>query len=147
MDILIALIGFLLTGMSLMLISYFVRATLHSRARVPNVAVAERRAQRNSGELILFICLALLYTELLRFLPTLTGLPLLDGSIGVALGLYICAHPAANAVNMLFFESDLFQQISEWANVRWIILNLLVLLAGWLVIFTGITHWMASRGA
>ena len=50
------------------------------------------------------------------------------------------------AVNLLFFESELFQQISEWANVRWIILNLLVLLAGWLVIFTGITHWMASRG-
>lgn len=147
MDILIALIGFLLTGMSLMLLSFFVRATLHNRARVPNLAVAERRSQRNSGELILFIFLALVYNELLRFLPTLTGIPLLDGSIGVALGLYTCAHPAANAVNMLFFESDLFQQISEWANVRWIILNLLVLLAGWMVIFTGITHWMANRGA
>lgn len=145
MDILIALIGFLLTGMSLLLLSFFVRATLHNRARIPNVALAERRAQRNSSELVLFIFLALVYTELLRFLPTLTGISLLDGSIGVAMGLYICAHPAANAVNMLFFETDLLQQISEWANIRWILLNLLVLLAGWMVIFTGLTRWLANR--
>ncbi|MFN8494616.1 MAG: hypothetical protein U0350_43850 [Caldilineaceae bacterium] len=146
MDILIVLSGFLLTGMSLMLLSFFVRATLHNRARVPNLTVAERRSQRNTSELILFIFLALVYNELLRLLPTLTGIPILDGSIGVALGLYICAHPAANAVNLLFFETDLLHQISEWSVVRWIILNLLVLLAGWMVIFNGIIRWMANRG-
>ena len=43
-------------------------------------------------------------TRLLHYLHTLTGIPVLDGSMGVTLGLYICSHPAANAVDMLFFE-------------------------------------------
>ena len=80
------------------------------------------------------------YIGLLRYLHTLTGVPLLDGSIGIALGLYICSHPAANAVNMLFFERDALRQISEWSIVRWLGLNLLTLLAGWLVVFVGITR-------
>jgi hypothetical protein len=75
---------------------------------------------------------------LLRYLHTLTGIAMLDGSIGVAIGLYICAHPAANAVNMLFFERDTLRQMSEWSVVRWLALNLLVLLAGWMVVFVGL---------
>ena len=67
---------------------------------------------------------------------------MLDGSIGVALGLYICAHPAANAVDMLFFECDTLRQISsEWSVVRWRALKLLVLLAGWMVIFVGLRRF------
>ena len=41
------------------------------------------------------------------------GLGLAGALIGVALGLYICAHPAANAVNVLFFEPDLLRHLSE----------------------------------
>jgi len=70
---------------------------------------------RNSATLWGLIVLAIVYSGLLRYLPALTGVPLLDGGIGVALGLYICAHPAANAVNMLFFERDrLYQMASDW---------------------------------
>ena len=78
------------------------------------------------------------YSSLLRFLRTLTGSAMLDGSIGLALGLYICAHPAANAVNMLFFERDTLRQVSEWSIFRWLALNLLVMLAGWTAIFMGL---------
>ena len=84
------------------------------------------------------ILLALVYGSLIHYLHTLTGIALLDGSIGLALGLYICSHPAANAVNMLFFERDSLRQLSEWSVVRWLALNLLVLLAGWMVIFIGL---------
>jgi hypothetical protein len=57
----------------------------------------------------------------------------------VALGLYICAHPAANAVDMLFFERDTLRRVSsEWPVVRWLALNLLVLLTGWMVVFVGL---------
>ena len=68
---------------------------------------------------------------------------MLDGAIGVALGLYICAHPAANAVNMLFFERDTARDLlrtvrSDGPLIRWLALNLFVLLVGWMVVFAGI---------
>ena len=100
--------------------------------------MGQRGHKRNSRVLWGMILLAIVYGSLLRYLHTLTGIPTLDGSIGVALGLYICAHPAANAVHMLFFERDTLRQISEWSVVRWLVLNLAVLLAGWIVIFVGL---------
>ncbi len=85
------------------------------------------------------IGLAILYVALLRFLPSLTGRAVWDGGIGVALGLFICAHPAANAINMLFFEREALQRVSsDGPLVRWLALNLLVLLVGWMVVFAGI---------
>jgi hypothetical protein len=70
---------------------------------------------------------------------------MLDGSIGLALGLFICSHPAANAVNLLFFQRDRLRQLSEWSIVGWLALNLVVLLAGWLVIFDGILRLITPK--
>ena len=87
----------------------------------------------------MLILSAAVYLVSLRVLPTLTGHPLLDGGIGVTLGLYICAHPAANAINMLFFERDALRSArSDWPLIRWLALNLFVLLTGWMVVFAGI---------
>jgi hypothetical protein len=108
--------------------------------------MGQRRRKRNTRVLWGLILLAIAYGSLLRYLHTLTGIAMLDGSIGVVLGLYICAHPAANAVNMLFFERDTLRQISsERSVVRWLALNLLVLLAGWMVIFGGLRQ-LVDRG-
>jgi hypothetical protein len=103
-----------------------------------NVGRPPRCHERNIGVLWGMILLALAYGSLLRYLPRLTGSSMLDGSIGVALGLYICSHPAANAIKMLFFERDTLRQMPEWSVIRWLALNLLVLLAGWMVIFGGL---------
>ena len=51
---------------------------------------------RNTKVLWGLILLAIAYGSLLYYLHTLTGTNMLDGSIGVLLGLYICSHPAAN---------------------------------------------------
>jgi hypothetical protein len=81
----------------------------------------------------------MLYIALLRLLPTLTGRAVWDGGIGVALGLYVCAHPAGNAINMLFFERAALQRgFSDGPLMRWLGLNLFVLLMGWMVVFVGI---------
>ena len=97
------------------------------------------QSPRNAGVLLVLILVAGLYIALLRFLPNLTGRPVWDGVIGVALGLFICAHPAANAINALFFErEDLRQLSSDGPLMRWLALNLLVLLTGWMVVFAGI---------
>ena len=67
------------------------------------------------------------------------GSSIVVGLIGVALGLYICAHPAANAINMLFFERDALRTVrSDWPLIRWLALNMFALLVGWMVVFAGI---------
>jgi hypothetical protein len=97
------------------------------------------QSPRKAGVLWALILVAILYVALLRLLPTLTGRLVWDGGIGVALGLFICAHPAANAINMLFFERAALQQVSsDRPLMRWLALNLLVLLVGWMVVFAGI---------
>ena len=89
-------------------------------------------------------CLVLLATAYLlvpRLVGSLTGQSLFDGIIGVVLGLYICSQPAANAIDVLFFERDFLRQVSsEWSGIGWVALNLLVVLVGWLVLVSGTTR-------
>ncbi len=137
METFVTVIGFLLTGVILM-ISFFVKDAWTSGGKDSSLNMGQRRHKRNTRVLWGLILLAIVYIALLRYLHTLTGIAMLDGSIGVLLGLYICAHPAANAVNILFFERDTLRQISERSIVQWLVLNFMVLLAGWMVIFFGI---------
>jgi hypothetical protein len=131
-------VGFLITVVLVITIPFLVQQALARRGESSALHMGPRRRRRNAGALWGLILLAIAYSYLLPYLHTLTGTATLDGSIGLALGLYICAHPAANAVNLLFFERDTLRHISEWSVVRWLALNLLVLLAGWMVIFVGL---------
>jgi hypothetical protein len=100
----------------------------------------QQRKRRNTATRVLcaLILLGLLYLGLVAFMPTLTGIPLLDGSIGVVLGLFICSRPAGNAVDMLFYERGAFRRLtSGWSGIGWLALNLFVLFVGWLVIVSG----------
>ena len=142
----LAVVAFLLTAALVLLTSFFVQDALTKRGKVSLLDAGQRRHKRNTRVLWGLILLATTYWSLLRYLPTLIGIAMLDGGIGVALGLYICAHPAANGVNMLFFERDTLRRLSEWSVVRWLALNLLVLLAGWMVIFVGIRR-LVDRAA
>ena len=97
--------------------------------------------KRNTAWLWGLVLVAIIYITLMSYLRTLTGSHLLDGIFGVLLGLYICSKPAANAVDLLFFRrGELRQLTSGWPGLGWLSLNLLVLFAGWVVIFTGTTH-------
>lgn len=90
------------------------------------------------------ILLAIAYGVLILLLFAPAGYDRLAGIIGVLLGLYICSHPAANAVDMLFFEWGAVRQLSKnWSGIGWLALNFLVLLAGWIVIVIGTTRLTA----
>jgi hypothetical protein len=128
------------------MIAFYVQGALRRASNVPWAEASQRRRQWNTRVLWALIGVAIVYIGALRILHTLTGVTELDGGVGVALGLYICAHPAANAVNVLFFERDLLNRISEWSVMRWLALNLLVLLVGWMVIYVGITRLVARSG-
>jgi hypothetical protein len=70
--------------------------------------------------------------------PTLTGIALLDGSIGVILGLYICSHPAANGIDLFFLQRATRRRFtSHWSGLAWLLLNALVMVIGCLVIVVG----------
>ena len=71
---------------------------------------------------------------------TLTGVPAWDGILGVVVGLYVCSHPAANAVDVLFYSRGPRVAWSHRSTLRWLLLDALVLAAGWLVIVCGATR-------
>jgi D-alanyl-lipoteichoic acid acyltransferase DltB (MBOAT superfamily) len=106
----------------------------------------QHRRKRNTRLMWVLIGAALIYGALVYFFHTLTGRTLLDGTIGVVLGLYICSRPAANAID-LFYERDALRQLtSGWSGLGWLVLNLLVLFAGWVVIVIGATRFAGRTG-
>jgi uncharacterized membrane protein len=95
----------------------------------------------NTKALWASVVIGVAYLMLVDHLPTQAYSNLLRGSIGVILGLYICSHPAANVVNILFFNrGDLRQTSSRWSGLGWVVLNVSVVLLGWLVITSGMTR-------
>ncbi len=87
------------------------------------------------------ILLGIAYSSMLYYQRTITGTDFADGIIGVLLGLYICSHPAAHLVDMLFLGRGGRRQFSSKGSaVSWLALNMLVLLTGWLAIFIGTTR-------
>ena len=92
---------------------------------------------RNYKTLGVVIGLALLYGDWMVAQRTVTGMPRLDGVIGVLLGLFVCSRPAANMMDLLFSRRG---QTSEWFTLGWLVLNALVLFIGWLVITIGATR-------
>ncbi|HEY3080974.1 MAG TPA: hypothetical protein VGM69_13860 [Chloroflexota bacterium] len=98
--------------------------------------MSNRRRGRNAAVLWGLVVLAAGYGLLLRALPTLTGARIVDGMVGVMLGLYVCSHPAANAIDVLFYSRGPLGRIS-WSALGWVALNGLVLLVGWLAIVAG----------
>ena len=90
--------------------------------------------------------LGLVYVRLLYYFRTLTGTPGGDGIVGVMLGLFIAANPAAGFLDMYFFEREARHRFSlRWSALLWLLLNLLVLLLGWYVICIG-SHPTARQG-
>ena len=104
--------------------------------------------QRGGQRVMILLVLAVLgiaYGSLLYSRSTLTGTNNLDGIIGVVLGLYICSHPAANLIDMLFYRRDIWYQFSSRRSAFWwLTLNVLVLLVSGVVIFVGTTRLIGS---
>lgn len=91
--------------------------------------------------------LGLAYSGLLYYYQTLTGTIKGDGIIGVMLGLFICAHPAAGFLDMFFFEKETRYRFSlRWSALWWLLFDLLVLLIGWQVIFSGLIRLLGKGG-
>ena len=100
----------------------------------------EQPRGHNYKVLGVIVALACLYCGWMYTQRTITGIPRLDGAIGVLLGLFICSLPAANMLDLLFAARRSQSRSSEWASLGWLGLNLLVLFVGWIVITIGATR-------
>ena len=88
------------------------------------------------------ILLSLVAGGLFRFLPSLSGNDELDGLLGVLLGLYICSKPATHIVDLMIWGRDLRHWISAvQSDIRWTMLNLLVIFCGLGLIDAGTTRF------
>ena len=102
--------------------------------------MAQHERGRNIKMLVGLMLFATGYSCLLYYWHTLTGMNMLDGIIGVVLGLYICSHPAANLLDMLLYgRYDGSPGSSRRFDVLWLALNMLVMVIGWVVIVIGMT--------
>jgi len=93
------------------------------------------RRPYNTRRLWVSVLLAIGYGGLLLYLRMLTGINTLDGITGVLLGLYICSHPAAHMLDLLYMTRGARQQLlSSQRGLWWLTLNILALLAGLITI-------------
>jgi hypothetical protein len=89
---------------------------------------------------------AFAYLVWMTYWPMLTGMRLLDGGVGVCLGLYICSRPAANAIDLFFVPRGTFRRMtSNRSAITWLLLNALIMFVGWLVIVVGASRFTAAR--
>lgn len=103
----------------------------------------QQQRNRHIITLSILAVLGIAYSGLFYSERGLTGMNHLDGIIGVVFGLYICSHPAANLVDMLFYKRTIRHPFSSKRSiVLWLLLNMLVLLVGGVVIFIGTTRFI-----
>lgn len=104
------------------------------------------RYRRKTKLLWSLIVIAAVYSLWFNRRQRITGNSMIDGTLSVVLGLYICSRPAGNAIDLLFFDRTSFHRIaSEWSSIKWLALNILTLLLGWIVIYLGTAH-LTGRG-
>ena len=99
------------------------------------------RQGRNIKALWVLVLLGISCSSLLYYQIVPIGFNNVEGILGVLLGLYICSHPAANVVDMLFFGREGRSRFrTKRSAVLWWALNMLVFLIGWVSIFLGTTR-------
>ncbi len=105
----------------------------------------QQRVGRRIVTLSVLAVLGIAYISFIYSRGTMTGQNRLDGIIGVVLGLYICSHPAAHLIDMLFYRRGIRYRFSSTRSVvLWLALNVLVLLISGVVIFVGTTSLIAK---
>ena len=84
------------------------------------------------------IVIAAAYGTLLYVWQGILGDRILDGAIGIVLGLYTCSHPASYFLNLLFFERGaVAERPGTPTGWDWAGFNVLVMIVGWLVVVAG----------
>ena len=74
----------------------------------------------------------------------MTGLARVDGTLGVLLGLYAGAHPAANGIDLIFSSRrGVWRTAGPLHGAVWLLLNFVVLVAGLFAVIVGAAQFSA----
>ena len=104
------------------------------------------RVENNTPFLLALVVPAAAYLAWQYYWPSFTGDDLIDGMVGVVLGLFICSRPAANGIDLIFQERGAFKRaVSRRSGVTWLLLNGLVMVVGWFVISVGAARLTTPR--
>ena len=96
----------------------------------------------NTRRLWVLLVPTMSYLAWAYYLRPFNQVSLLDGGIGVTLGLYTCSHPAANGIDLMFLDRGALRRVTaRWNGIGWLALNFLVMLVGWLVLVVGTTQF------
>lgn len=110
--------------------------------------MSDNRFQPKTGRLLFLLIPAAAYLVWASSYRVIDQVSITDGSIGVLLGLYICAQPAANGIELMFLDRAAVRRVAaQWNGIGWLALNMLVLIVGWLVIVVGTTQFTARSAA
>jgi hypothetical protein len=104
----------------------------------------QQQRVRKVSQLVVLGVLAAGYSLILGLHHRLVGGALLDGAIGVMLGLFICSRPVANLLDMLLFESR-WAASTRRSDLAWVGLNLLVLGFGCIMVMGGAVRFASAR--
>jgi membrane protease YdiL (CAAX protease family) len=100
--------------------------------------MAPEQFSLRTGSLAGLLVPAAVYLAWHQALPQVTPNDFSYGIGGILLGLFICSRPARNGIDVLMFERVSFRRVMRGASgLSWLLLNALVMLAGWLVIVIG----------
>jgi hypothetical protein len=105
-----------------------------------------REGYRTGRLWVLLVPLAA-YLGWMTWTATVTGVARVDGALGVLLGLYAGAHPAANGIDLIFSSRR-----GRWKNAGpvnsavWLLLNALVLTASLFAVIIGAAQFSATSG-
>jgi hypothetical protein len=100
--------------------------------------LANHREGYRTGRLWVLLVPLTGYLAWMTWAATVTGVARVDGAAGVLLGLYAGAHPAANAIDLIFSSRrGSWQDSGPWNSVVWLLLNAAVLAASLFAVIVG----------
>jgi hypothetical protein len=101
------------------------------------------RLEHHTARMWISVLLGIVYDGIFLYVYTLTGSTTLDGIIGVLLGLYIGAHPAAHLLDLLYLQRKTRHELlSSEAGISWLVVNILVVLVGIITIIIGANRFV-----
>ena len=98
----------------------------------------QREYEFRSGSLALLLVAAIAYLVWQASLPEVTANDRIYGIAGMLLGLFVCARPARNGIDVLIFERHSMRHAMRGAKgLAWLCLNAVVMVVGCLVVVMG----------
>ena len=95
--------------------------------------------QLRTGSLATLFVVAVAYLTWQASLTDITENDRLYGFAGILLGLFICARPATNAIDVLIYERHSWRHVMKGTRgFAWLCLNALVMLAGCLTVIVAV---------